>query len=147
MKLSGCWEWTGPVDKKGYGKTYYRGKQERAHRVAYKIFIGNIPEGLCVLHKCDNPPCCNPEHLWTGTIAENNKDKMRKGRWGGGDHRGIKHGNAKLNEHQVLEIFHSKGFHTRIAEHYGVSRKTVSRIRQGKRWTHLTSVHLKEKNG
>jgi hypothetical protein len=75
----GCWGWRiATVD--GYGVFGCRGRIWRAHRASWTIHFGPIPAGLCVLHHCDNPPCTNPEHLWIGTIGDNNRDAVRKGR-------------------------------------------------------------------
>jgi hypothetical protein len=78
-----CWEWQGSRSKKGYGFVGSRAlnKVEKyAHRFAYRAAKGPIPDGLVMCHKCDNPPCCNPAHLWPGTVAENAQDMVRKGR-------------------------------------------------------------------
>ena len=77
---SGCWEWTGHRDRKGYGSAWDGETMTRAHRVAYLVFVGEIPGGLFVLHRCDNPPCCNPEHLFLGTHLDNMEDMRNKGR-------------------------------------------------------------------
>lgn len=77
---NGCWEVQGFRHKEGYGAMYYRGKQYRSHKLMYMLAVGQIPEGLCVLHKCDNPPCCNPDHLWLGTRGDNIRDAASKGR-------------------------------------------------------------------
>lgn len=78
----GCWLWVGVKNKDGYG--YIRGSHRLpitlAHRASYQVFKGEIPDGYCVCHTCDNPSCINPNHLWIGTKAENNKDKVNKGR-------------------------------------------------------------------
>jgi hypothetical protein len=77
---AGCWEWQGALTKAGYGLLGYQGKMEYAHRLSYKLIKGTINDGQCVCHSCDNPKCCNPEHLWLGSKKENNMDKARKGR-------------------------------------------------------------------
>lgn len=75
-----CWEWDGPRDSDGYGKTTKNGKSVKAHRVAWELTNGPIVPGLLVLHSCDNPPCCNPAHLWIGTHRDNQRDRRSKGR-------------------------------------------------------------------
>jgi len=76
----GCWEWTAFRNEKGYGKLNFMGKQTRAHRLAYELVFGSIPEGLFICHICDNPPCCNPWHLHPATAKENTADMIHKGR-------------------------------------------------------------------
>ena len=80
VKENGCWIWQKYTNKLGYGRFRFKSKKELAHRVAYRVFNGLIPDGLLVLHKCDNPPCVNPGHLWLGTDASNVKDSISKGR-------------------------------------------------------------------
>jgi len=80
-----CWPWMIGKDQAGYGHLMIRGKHEIAHRVAYEIANGPIPPGLEVMHKCDNPPCCNPSHLAVGTRADNARDAQTKGRVPHGD--------------------------------------------------------------
>lgn len=84
-KTASCWNWTGCLtkgekNKTGYGTIWYNGKQRNAHRVAYEILVGPIPEGLNVLHTCDNSPCVNPAHLYLGTLKDNAQDTLRRGR-------------------------------------------------------------------
>lgn len=76
----GCWLWTGSKNRQGYGETMFRKRHLRANRVAYELANGPIPEGLMVLHSCDNPPCVNPDHLFLGTGTDNMQDCIRKGR-------------------------------------------------------------------
>lgn len=76
----GCWEWQGYRHPKGYGDMSYRCRNWRVHRLAYHLFRGPIPKGLVICHTCDNRPCCNPDHLFPGTIDINNKDMAAKGR-------------------------------------------------------------------
>jgi hypothetical protein len=80
-KHRGCWEYQGAKNPQGYGMIC-RGKHKRVkvHRVAYELRVGPIPEGMCVLHTCDNPCCINPAHLWIGTQGDNSRDRQVKGR-------------------------------------------------------------------
>jgi hypothetical protein len=74
-KSTGCWLWKGYRDKKGYGQVRHHGRAHWAHRVAYAIFNGCIPDGMTIHHTCHNPGCVNPEHLTTATVAENAKER------------------------------------------------------------------------
>lgn len=82
VNKDGCWGWTGCVAPGGYGRLWLQGKTVRANRFAYLFLKGAIPDGLVVMHTCDNPPCCNPAHLVLGTDQENITDAIRKGRRG-----------------------------------------------------------------
>jgi hypothetical protein len=76
-----CWPWIGGcTDKNGYGQMRFRGKNELTHRIAYILTHGSIPDGLFACHHCDNPPCCNPHHLFEGTALDNMRDAISKGR-------------------------------------------------------------------
>lgn len=78
-----CWTWNGAVDILGYGRMHYHRKKWMAHRLAYTLTLGNIPPGKILMHKCDNPPCCNPTHLTVGEHKDNVHDMMNKGRMKG----------------------------------------------------------------
>jgi hypothetical protein len=102
QKSKGCWKWNGEIDKDGYGRMklpHSKGKR-LAHRASWQVHNGEIPKGLCVLHKCDNPPCVNPDHLFLGTNRDNSDDMVRKNRQA----RGSKSGRAILTESDVLKI-------------------------------------------
>src|SRR3990167_8700408 len=98
-KTPGCWLWTAKL-LKGYGRLWVAGHSERAHRVAWLLHYGQIDAGLLVLHKCDNPCCVNPKHLFLGTASDNILDAAAKGRMAHGE----KNGNRKLTTDQVLTI-------------------------------------------
>lgn len=80
VKTDTCWIWTWKKDKDGYGQFHARPFTQRAHRFSYIVFKGPIPDGHFVCHSCDNPSCVNPEHLWIGTVLDNNRDALNKGR-------------------------------------------------------------------
>jgi hypothetical protein len=128
--LSGCWEWQRQRHYRGYGLIEHHGRPVMAHRFAYARYVGVIPEGAVVMHRCDNPPCCNPGHLRTGTQAENIADAKAKGRLAFGE----RNGNAKINSAQVAAIRSSPKTLSQLAKEYGLSRAQLSRIRNGKRW-------------
>ena len=75
-----CWEWHGTLRADGYGQIRIGASNVLAHRLAWQLAVGPIPDDLCVLHRCDNPPCVNPDHLWLGTHADNMHDMFAKGR-------------------------------------------------------------------
>lgn len=87
-KADECWLWTAARSDRGYGKFRIRALKMRAHRVAYMLHHGEVPDDLCVLHSCDNPPCCNPAHLFLGTHKTNAEDRDAKGRGAKGDRNG-----------------------------------------------------------
>jgi hypothetical protein len=135
-----CWTWQKSRLKSGHGVTWFDSKHVMAHRIAYFYEFGVMPiRGLVVMHKCDNPPCCNPRHLILGTQAENNADRDMKGRGRGLMERGSKHPNAKLTEDQVLDIRSDKtrGAGARMARKYEMTKTAISAIRNRKVWTHV----------
>lgn len=149
IPISGCWIWTGNLDKDGYGELKYRYKKYRTHRLAWTLFHGEIPKSLCVLHRCDVPCCVNPDHLFVGTLNDNNKDMAKKGRTATGIKsgqvkyperrpKGIKHGMAKATEDQVIAMRSTKGESQRaLAEKFGLSQTTVGSILRRETWKHI----------
>lgn len=133
----GCWGWSGYKDKDGYGKIGKNNISRPAHRVSYELHVGEIPSSMLVLHRCDNPECTNPVHLFLGTQADNMADKVKKGR--SADNRGERSPVAKLTNEQVVEIFSSNLSQRKLAALYMVSQRTISCIKIMKTWTHITS--------
>lgn len=145
-RKNGCWEWKGNLHNNGYGYTtmYETNKREHVHRISYRVFKGEIPEGLCVCHQCDNRKCINPEHLWLGTHKDNNQDCIKKGRQAVGDkknpRRGEKNPHAKLTDEKVKEIrklIKSGKRCTVIAREYGVCSSVIYGVRDRKGWKHI----------
>jgi hypothetical protein len=139
-KTDSCWNWRGATSGSlGYGVFYMDKKNTYSHRISYELLVGKIPDELCVLHKCDNPKCVNPEHLFLGTRSDNNKDRARKGR--SRDQRGEKNNIARLKEKEVFEIkrLYSYGFITQrlLAKMFRVSFSNINDIVNEKRWAYL----------
>ncbi len=132
---SECWNWK--ASKGRYGGMRVRGQPMGSHRAAWTLLVGEIPRGACVLHRCDNPRCVNPEHLRLGTQADNLKDMRAKGRRVRQvNFDGSKNPRSRLSREQALEIrkLATKGCYRKLAERYGVNASTVQRIAAGKIW-------------
>jgi hypothetical protein len=135
---SGCWEWDGARNGQGYGTFWLRGRSRFAHRFSYELFNGPIPDGLHILHSCDNPPCVNPKHLRAGTHLENMREARERNRLV--VRRGEQHHAAILNGEQVLYIRRSDAPSAHLADQYGVSTSTIQAIRSGQNWGWLNDV-------
>ena len=147
-----CWLWKRSVTIWGYGQTHYFDECGKvrgigAHRAAYILTNGAVPDGMCVCHRCDNRICCNPAHLFLGTKGDNNRDRAAKGRTSRKTgfylrrQRGEANTKAKLTEAQVLrirELRTSSGYtHAALARMFGISEPQVFNIVHGKQWRHL----------
>jgi hypothetical protein len=137
-KTGACWEWLGYRDADGYGSITFNKQPLRTHRVAYELANGPIPKGLQVCHTCDNPPCCNPAHLFLGDSLVNAKDRDSKGR--GNVRRGVTHPCARLTEEQVrlIRALRAEGApYKRLADTFGVTYRAVWNIANHVTWTHV----------
>lgn len=126
QKESGCHEWASTLHRDGYGKFYFRSRQEQAHRASYKLFIGEIPSKLWVLHKCDNRKCVNPKHLFLGDSVANVRDMDKKRR------RGTRCSLTKKQADGVLGLLAEGYAQETIAKRLGIHQTAVSRIKLGK---------------
>lgn len=141
---NGCWEWIG-MKERGYGRFDIKRKHFKAHRVSWELLKGSIPNGLCVLHGCDNPSCVNPEHLFLGTKGDNNRDRAKKGRSAKHHridrrHRGEEGSGHKLSNQDVIEIralYLSGTKQTDIARQWGICQATVSQIIRRATWKNI----------
>lgn len=148
---SGCWIWTGNLDFYGYGRFCYKRKSYRSSRAAFLIFKNIDPKKLNACHKCDNPACANPDHLFLGTQKQNMEDCFLKKRTAYGQ----KNGMSKLKEEDIPNIFKlaKEGYlHREIAEKYNVSRSAIGSILNKVRWTqhggsyrlHSNNIHIQQ---
>lgn len=135
---NGCWVWTAGLHKQfGYGQFWYNGINDLAHRMSWRLTYGEIPDGLNVCHKCDNPPCCNPDHLFLGTDLDNARDRNAKGRHNMPRGSALPH--AKVTEAMIPQIheLRNRGLtHKQIGEIVGLGRAAVGLILNGKNWKH-----------
>lgn len=144
VTATGCWEYDGPRFARGYGQVKAEGQNPRlAHRISYEHFNGEVPEGLLVRHRCDNPPCVNPEHLLIGTSGDNARDRSSRGRSANGE----RHPLAVLTAEQVVElrrigtlhperIARGKALHE-FAERIGIRYETIQAAWLRATWRHL----------
>ena len=165
--LTGCWLWTRSMSEQGYGRVRYQGQEWKASRLAWHLTYGD-PGDLSVLHHCDNPPCCNPNHLFKGTSKDNMQDMVNKERHprnktgylpsGDAHHsrqhpermaRGEKNGSASLTERQVRAILlkHQEGATWRsLASEFHTSKGNIGFIVQRKTWKHVNMEELDNDN-
>lgn len=136
-KVTGCWIWKLKIDSWGYGQFGDVDRRIRsAHRGAWEAAEGSIPEGKCICHRCDNPACVNPAHLFLGTHADNTRDKVLKGR----QSKGSSNGQPKMVERDVsiIKTLLTLGVQQRrLAKLHGVSENTISLIKLGRAWRHV----------
>ena len=134
---TGCWLWMGSINNKGYGmmSAVKAGRHTKllAHRTSYESFVGNIPDGKWVLHKCDLPLCVNPRHLFLGNNADNIRDCMIKGR----KPKGEKHAGAKLTDNSIGLIRSTNESSSELAVKFGVSGRHIRAIRRREAWKHV----------
>lgn len=135
MLDSPCLLWTGSLSRDGYGLLWFRGVNQRTHRVAWILAHGAVPLGLQVLHRCDRRPCIEVSHLWLGINNDNMSDRDSKERLA----RGERQGNATLTKEDVLEIRSLRGIETGVAlgRRFGVSHTTISMVQLRRSWRHI----------
>jgi hypothetical protein len=131
---TGCRLWTGSVNRKGYGQISNQ-RPVLAHRVSWELYIGPIPNGLCVLHKCDIPSCVNHRHLFLGTQQDNSDDCCKKKRQLFGEQKP----GAKLSDAAVIAIRQDSRTQREIAKSFGVSQSAIAQSKIGKTWKHVTN--------
>lgn len=145
VSVGECLEWSKARSKSGYGQTYFNGKVVYVHRLVWEILNGPIPEGGCILHTCDNPPCFFPDHLWLGTMQDNARDMANKGRQvfqkdATKASRGERHGLSKMTPEKVIEMrrLHGEGWSQRkLAKKYNLSQASVWAIVNRETWKHV----------
>lgn len=125
---NGCWNWNGAKDKNGYGAVRFLHARDKAHRIAWKLFRGPIPEEMCICHACDNPSCVNPVHLFVGSKSDNMQDKVVKQR------QAVAHGPLSTQDATEMRTMYWGGVASQglIAEMFGVSQAAVSAIVLGR---------------
>ncbi len=147
-----CWNWTARRHRNGYGSLYIDGKEILAHRISFMLNVGPIPDGLCVLHHCDNRKCVNPSHLFLGTKQDNTIDMTQKGR--NVFSTGHQYATGKNNSHTHLEdkdvLYLRQNYNDKSIYEwvnlYGVSISTIARIANGRGWKHLPGAVKKTRH-
>ena len=132
-----CWEWVASTQTNGYGQFSAGSRMVGAHRIAFFLGTGQQPTGLHVCHKCDNKRCCNPQHLFLGTNADNMADLASKGLARSPCLKGEENGRSKLTTQAVHAIRQSTETQTTLAKKHGVSQVRISQIQRRKAWKHV----------
>lgn len=137
-----CWLWVGNINDTGYGRLEIRNQLYRANRISYRLAYGPFDWTLQVLHKCDNPVCVRPDHLFLGTDEDNQKDAVSKGRhmfqnYSHHRRRGVEQHLARINDDIVRKIRKDPDPQRRVAEKYGIHQAQVWRIKNRKAWAHV----------
>ena len=154
--LDGCWLWTGCIGAYGYGALTYQNKSWRAHRLSYILTYGDLPvtndyHGTCVLHKCDNRQCVNPEHLFSGTQTDNLRDMRSKNRQASPFiMKGSEQKASKLKEKDIpviMEMRSRKISLSKIGAKFNVSKVCISYVVNGKSWAHVPREVIKQAQG
>lgn len=140
-----CWEWAAYTDNDGYGRFsyYHQGKEvcKGAHRISYELRKGPIPKGMCICHKCNNPSCCNPDHLYAGTQKDNWKDMVDSGT-ATLVKDPSKNPKAKLSWEDVEQIRNSNDTQVNLGKKYGVSQANISAILLNKSWVRGNEINV-----
>jgi hypothetical protein len=134
VQSNGCWTWNGQRIRSDYGRIIaLGGKAKFAHRAAYEVWVGPIPDGKILRHKCDNPPCINPEHLDVGTYQDNSNDMINRKRWSGNGH-------ITQHDADTIRVYLSAGRDVKsLAVEFGISRASIYDIKKLRTWTkHVT---------
>lgn len=136
MEENGCHIWRGSTNQWGYGRFRFEGKTHSSHRLAYYFHTGVDPYPMLVLHKCDNPKCVNPEHLFLGTDYTNSQDRQSKGRTARPE--GEKHWKSSIDDAQAIEIRKRVvALRDSISAEFSMSKQAAMDIIRGKRWKHI----------
>ena len=142
-----CWEWQRATVNNGYGQLHYQGRTTTAHRVAYQLWVGEIPKGGVIMHQCDNPPCCNPAHLKLGTQRDNMQHAANMRRIKMPNLRGEDHGNALLYDKDVIQYrkeYQAGRSLKSIIEETGMAEASIKRMLWGKTYSHLEKFPRKD---
>jgi hypothetical protein len=138
IPIAGCWIWHGALKNKfGHGAFKLGNRKSKvmfSHRASWELYVGKIPEYKCVLHRCDNPACVNPHHLFLGSKKDNTDDMIKKGR----NNFGLKCKNSKINDEIALKIKTSDNKNAiHLSSIFGISRQAVTDIIYGRTWKHV----------
>jgi HNH endonuclease/Helix-turn-helix domain of transposase family ISL3 len=139
VQENGCHNWISTIKRDGYGQFWFRGRPEKAHKAAYELFVGEIPRGKLVLHKCDNRICVNPEHLYLGTYRDNARDMFDRGRaWG------FRRVTDEMVQ-RVLAALETGRSQQSVADELGIHQTTVSRIYL-RRWQYVRRAGFRKEH-